>query len=482
MRDICIERSENLLRVAVRENGFIEECFIEEKTTEPTVGEIYKARVKNIVPGINSIFLDMGLEKEGYMYYSEELKSINIKKGDELLVEVLKEPLGEKGAKVTHKVSIPGKYIVLSKGKTGINFSKRINDDVKKKLILAELEEIEDVSITIRTEGANVPIELLKNEVNRIKDIYNELLRKLNYSNVCERVFGKKAALSKVLIDNIAKDNLRIYVNNPNDEEFIKRFLDKEENIEIVKYDGLRTLFDYLDIEKEILKLRHNKITLQCGGNIVIEKTEAMYVIDVNSGKNIKEKNLQKTVLTTNIEAAREIGKQIMLRNLSGIIVIDFIDLRDKNDRYKVMKELKNSLSKDGGNSKIFPFTELDLVQISRKRRGKSIYDSIEEKCSQCNGQGKVLRLSYVEQLIKNEILRSLEENTINSFYIEIDSTYKERVSGDIVKFLKNIDGLDKEIYLNYVDGIDGFKVEPIIFLNQKENLKNYLIKGVEKC
>ncbi|WP_297634054.1 ribonuclease E/G [uncultured Clostridium sp.] len=481
MREICIERSEKFLRVAVRDNGILEECFIEEKTEEPTVGEIYKAKIKNIVPGINSIFLDMGLSKEGYMYYSDELKKLNVKKGDELLVEVLKEPLGDKGAKVTHKVSIPGKYIVLSKGNDGIVFSKRINDDVKKQLILAELKKIDGVTLTIRTEGAKAPLEALENESNRLKDIYDELLRKLNYSNTCERVFGKKAALSKVIIDNITKEDLKIYVNNENDEEFIKKFLDKE-NVIIERYEGLRTLFDYLDIEKEILKLRHNKIALPCGGNIVIERTEAMYVIDINSGKNIKEKNLQKTVLETNVEAAREIGKQIMLRNLSGIIVIDFIDLRDKNDRFTVMRELKKSLSKDGGNSKIFPFTELDLIQISRRRRGKSIYDSIEEKCTLCQGTGNVLRLAYVETLIKNEILKSLEENTIKSFYIELDSTYKERVSGDIITFLKNIDGIDKEIYLNYVDGISGYKVEPIIFLNQRENLKNYLIKAVEKC
>ncbi|MGL5415206.1 MAG: ribonuclease E/G [Clostridium sp.] len=480
MREVCIERSENLLRVAVRENGVLEECFIEEKSDEPVTSEIYKARVKNIVPAINSIFLDMGLPKEGYMYYSDDLKKLNIKKGDELLVEVLKEPLGDKGAKVTHKVSIPGKYIVLSKGEGKIEFSKRIHDEVKKQLILAELEPIEGVNLTIRTEGQNVSVDVLKAEANRLKGIYEKLLNKLNYSNVCERVFGKKAALSKVIIDNITKEDLKIYVDNEEDERFIKKFLD-EENITIEKYEGLRTLFDYLDIEKEILKLRHNKISLPCGGNIVIEKTEAMYVIDINSGKNIKERNIQKTVLTTNVEAAREIGKQIMLRNLSGIIVIDFIDLRDKNDRFTVMKELKKALSKDGGNSKIFPFTELDLIQISRRRRGKSIYDSIEEQCNLCNGTGNILRLTYVEQLIKNEILKSLEENTIKSFYIELDSSYKERVQGDIISFLKNIDGLDKEIYLNYVDGIDGYKVEPIIFLNQRKNLKKYLIKGVEK-
>lgn len=481
MKEIFIERRDKSLRIAVKFNNELEECFIEEKTDEPTTGEIYKGRVKNIVPAINSLFIDLGLEKEGYMYFSEELKRTNIKKGDELLVEVLKEPLNGKGAKVTNKYSIPGKYLVFTYGETNISFSKRINDEVKKKLILAELEEVEGINIVVRTEGSNVPIEVLKKEREKLKEIYEEMNRKLLYSIELGKVYGEDISLNKVLKDNITKGNVKIYVDNIKDYEFVSSCIDGEENVSLVMYEGLRTLFDYYNIEKEILKLRHNKVTLNCGGDIVIEKTEAMYVIDVNSGKNIKGRSLEKTILQTNVEAAKEIGKQIMLRNLSGIILIDFIDMRDKSHRFEVMKALKESLKIDKGNSKIYPFTELDLVQITRRRRGKSIYDSIEEKCDLCKGSGNILKLSYIEDLIKNDILRSVEDNTIESFYIELDSIYKERVQGDLFSFLKNIGGLDKEIFLNYLDGINGYKIEPLIFKNQKENLENYRVKNIEK-
>ena len=202
-----------------------------------------------------------------------------------------------------------------------------------------------------------------------------------------------------------------------------------------------------------------------------------MYVIDVNTGKNIKERNFEKTILETNVEAAHEIGKQILLRNLSGIIVIDFIDLRDKSHKSQVMRALKESLQEDIGNIMIFPFTELDLVQIARKRRGKSTYDYMEEVCSCCKGQGRLLKLSYVEEMIQNEIIRYSNENGINEFLIELEEVYEERVRGDIVSFLKNIDGLGKEIYINYVSGIEGYRVEPLIFQNQKANVEKYKIK-----
>lgn len=481
MREIFIERRDKSLRIAVKNNNELEECFIEEKSEEPTTGEIYKGRVKNIVPAINSLFIDLGLQKEGYMYFSEELKKTNIKKGDDLLVEVLKEPLNEKGAKVTNKYNIPGKYLVFTHGETAITFSKRITDEVKKKLIEAELEEVNGVNIVVRTEGVNVPIELLKNEREKLKEAYEEMNRKLLYSTELSKVYGEDISLNKVLKDNITKGNLKIYVDNINDYDFVSSCIDGEENVNVVIYEGLRTLFDYYNIEKEILKLRHNKVKLSCGGDIVIEKTEAMYVIDVNSGKNTKGRTLEKTILQTNIEAAKEVSKQIMLRNLSGIIVIDFIDMRDKSHRFEVMKALKESLRSDKGNSKIYPFTELDLIQITRKRRGKSIYDSIEEKCSLCKGSGNILKLSYIEDLIKNDILRSVEDNTIESFYIELDSIYRERVKGDLFNFLKNIGGLDKEIFLNYLDGIDGYKIEPLIFKNQKDNLESYRVKNIEK-
>ncbi|MBE6047914.1 MAG: ribonuclease [Clostridium sp.] len=475
MKEILIERRGKTLRIAIKNKGKLLESIVDEEIDEPRIGELYKGRVKNIIPGTNSIFVDLGLDKEGYLYYSNELKRTGIKKGQEILIEVIKEPLNEKGAKLSTKFGIASKYMVLEKGK-GIEFSTRFKDDVKKALIAAELPEIDGAKLIVRTEAANVSIEELMHERNLLLKEYDEINRRMKYSTKLGKLYGENLAISKVLRDKVGIDGANIIVNDEADFEFIKKYIKDDENVKLKLFDKGKNLFDFYDIERELLKLRHRKVVLPCGGSIIIEKTEAMHVIDVNTGKNIKERSFEKTILETNIEAAREIGRQILLRNLSGIIVIDFIDLRDKSHKAQVMKELKEALKDDCGNLKIYPFTELNLVQISRKRIGKSIYEYMEEKCPLCNGSGRLLKLSYLEGLIGNEISRYSHENGINEFFIEIEESYMDKIKGDLVSFLKNIDGLDKEIYINYITGIEGYRIEPLIFQNQKKNIEKYLI------
>ena len=481
MKEIFIERREKVLRIAVKANNELVESIVEEQNDEPIIGEIYKARIKNILPAINSIFVDLGLSKEGYMYYSDDLKSMNVKKGDDILVEVIKEPINDKGAKLSHKVSIPGKYVVLNCYKSGINFSKRITDEARKREILNHIKPLDDVSITVRTEGINAEIDVLQIEIDKLYEEFKNMIRQMKHSTELKKLYGENPTLNRLLRNSYNDENTKIYVDNDEDFETVVKVVGSQQRIQIERYNGIRNLFDCYGIEKELIKLRHNKVNLHCGGYIVIDKTEAMYVIDVNSGKNIKERNFNKTILETNLEAAREIGKQIRLRNLSGIIVVDFIDMRDRSQREIVMSELHSSLKDDKGNVKIFPFTELDLVQIARRRQGKSIYEYMEEECSRCKGRGIILKLSYIEGLIKNEIIRMKEENAIDCFKIEVDSVYKDRIKEDIFSFLKEIDGLDKEIYLDYVDGIEGYKIEPLLFQAQKENLKKLKVEEIEK-
>ena len=480
MREIFIERDELLLRIAIKDNGRLVECFFEEISKDPKMGEIYKGRVKNIVPAINSIFVDIGLEKEAYMYYSNELKDSGIKKGDELLVEVIKEPLNNKGAKVSKNVSIPGRFMVLTLGESGINFSKRINSQEERDRISKVINEKDGYGITIRTEAVHAGDEDLLEEKLRLLSEFDIIINKLNYSLNLGKVYGENIILNKVIMENLGS-NCKIITNNDEDLREISSIIEVNKDIVIEKYNENISLFNHYGIEKEILKLRHKKVALNCGGNIVIDKTEAMYVIDVNSSKNIKGRSFDKTILETNLEAAKEIGRQIRLRNLAGIIVIDFIDMRDFSQKALVMDELKDALKEDKGNVKIFPFTELDLIQVARKRRGKSIYEYLEEGCKRCNKEGFVLKLSYIEKLIRNEVIKAEEENSIKSFYIELDKNYEAIVRGDEFSFLSNINSLDNEIYLNFVDGIEGYKIEPLIFNSQKENVKNYLVKAYEK-
>ena len=479
MREVFIEKRESLIRIAVKENQQLVECIVEEDSVEPKIGQIYKGRVKNILPAINSIFLDIGLKKEAYLYYSEELKAKGIKKGNELLVEIIKEPLGNKGAKVSNKVSLLGKSVVLNIGDEGVSVSKRVTDIEVRRRLISLVEPLRDFGIIFRTDAQHMSDEVLRDEINRLILKKDEMEKKLLY----HKGLGLIQSNSQIekYFEELEDIKTKIYIDDSEYFKYIRDIMAMKEKVTIELTEGNRTLFDYFGIEKEIIKLRHKKVNLNCGGYIVIEKTEAMYTIDVNSGKNTSARDFNKTILQTNMEAAKEVGRQIRLRNLSGIIIVDFIDMRDESQKKKVQKAIKESLVSDKGNVKIFPFTELDLVQISRKRKGKSIYEYLEEPCKKCKSNGFVLKRSYIENLIRNEIIKCYNENEIKDFYVVVDKNYEEDITSDLFNFINNIDGLDKEIYLNFIEDIEGYSVEPLIFCNQKENYKKYKIKTIEK-
>lgn len=473
MRELFIERREKLLRIAVKENNTLSECFIEEETNEPLPGEIYKGVIKNIVPAINCAFIDIGFEKNAYMYTDS---TMSIKKGHEILVEVVKEQVGTKGAKVTPFFTLPGKYLVLSPKREGLVFSKKILDKSRLDELEQEIQLIDGMGLIVRTNAQHASLNIIKEEFKELNEIYNKIEREFNYSLKPKKLYGENSLLNKVLRDNINRDTGRIIVDSSKDFNIVENYVDREENIELLLYKENRTLFDYYGIEKEILSLRNNRVNLKCGGHIVIDKTEAMYVIDVNSGKNVTSRTFEKTIEETNLEAASEIGRQIRVRNLSGIIVVDFIDMDKVVTKEKVLNTLRNSLEGDKNKSTIYPFTELNLVQIARRRRGKSIYEYIEEPCYLCNGNGKRLKFSYITLLIRNEILKTDGESSIKDFYLEVNAMYKESITGNMVEFLKEIDGITRNVYLNFVDTIEYYKVEPLIFKNQIENVKQYMV------
>ena len=479
MREVFVESREKQIRVAVKQNGELVQCIVEEETSKPQIGEIYKGRIKNIVPAINSIFVDIGLEKEAYMYYSDELKRMNIKKGQDILIEVVKEPLCDKGAKVTHKISIAGKNLVLIMGDEGLSLSKRIEDVIDRQRLTSIIKPIKDVGIVLRTESVKATEEELLKELAILLEKKEAMERKLRYSTNLGKL--QSNTILKKFFEEIENKKTKVFFDNEEYLNNISEILKDKEHIQLSLYGEKRSLFDFYGIEKEILKLRHKKVNLPCGGYIIIDKTEAMYVIDVNSGKNIKGRDFSKTIFQTNLEAARECGRQIKLRNLSGIILIDFIDLREDYQKPKIIEELRKALKEDKGNVKVYPFTELGLIQVSRKRKGKSIYEYLEEPCKVCKSNGFLLKRSYIENLIRNEIIKCSRENSIKDFYIEIDKNYEHDITGDLFNFIKNIEGLDKEIYLNFAYDIEGYKIEPLIFSNQKDNYQHYKIKTIEK-
>lgn len=481
MEEVFIERQESILRIALKENNKLKECFIEEESLEPSPGEIYKGVVKNIVPAIKCAFIDIGYEKNAYMYIHDKYGNSHIKNGDEVVVEIMKGPISDKGPKATTQISVPGRYVVLVTYNKEINFSRKIgNDDNFKEYINETLNKPHDVGVMIRTNSLNAEIEDINKEIEELYVIYKHIIQEASYSLKSKLLYDGGGSLGRILKDILNEQTSKVVVDKKEDYDYIHKFIKNKSDLDIDLnfYEEKENIFSYYNIEKSILSLRNSKVALPGGGNIIIEKTEAMYVIDVNSAKNTKELSIEKTALNTNLEAAREICSQIMMRNLSGIIVIDFIDLKNYEAKKKVMSVLKEGFREDKKKTVIYPFTQLNLVQIARKRRGKSIYDYIEEECFLCNGKGKKIKFSYITNLIKNEIIKMSNSYKFEDVYIEIDAIYQKDILDYILGFIRSIEALDKKVYVNFVDGLEYFKVEPLLFNSQVKKFQNLKIYG----
>lgn len=437
MKEIFIERQKQILRIAIKEDNKLKECFIEEEIDEPMPGQIYKGKVQNIVPAIKSAFIDIGYEKNCYMYLDSKFNNTKLKKNEDIIVEVMKEDIGNKGAKVTNAFSIAGRYVVLETLHKDVKFSKKLYEEEIKSHIKENINKPEDVGITVRTNAASASIEHINEEIDKLYEIYKSILKDSRYSLKPKLLYSDEGIIDRILRDNLDENTHKIVVDNKKDYDYINEFIKNQTDIKtsIEIYEAARTLLSFEGIEKEIEKLRNNKVFLKCGGYIIIDKTEAMYVIDVNSGKNIKNNSMRDTVLKTNLEAAEEIARQIILRNLSGIILVDFIDMDNQEDKVAVMQALTTGFEKDKNKTVIYPFTELNLVQIARRRRGKTIYEYMEESCSSCKGRGKRFRLSYLNQCMRNEVLKIDREQGIQDIYIELGKSYKKEVMDDLVQW-----------------------------------------------
>lgn len=478
MKEIFIERQRENVRIVLREDNHIKELFIEEDNKSPQVGEIYVGMVKNIIPAIKSAFVDIGWNKNAYLYLDKKFNNTHIKKGDYILVEVVKEDLNKKGPKVTNAITIPGRYTVLQILNNEITFSHKIKDEKIRTEIQNNIVKPKDVGILIRTEAINTSIENINDEIRRLSDVYSSLIEKSKYKMNTGLLFQNGGTVGKILRDKLNDNISKIYLNCREDYVYVSKFLKEygENNIKLDIYEGERNLLDYYAIEKEILSLRNKKVYLNCGGYIIIDKTEAMYVVDVNSGKNVKGNSMEKTIFTTNMEAADEICNQIILRNLNGIIVIDFIDMNNENLKEKVLDKLKQGLKRDKNKSVVYPFTELNLVQIARKRQGKTIYDYIEQPCKCCSGKGSIVSFSYMKLLIRNEIINILNMREIKDIYIELNKRYKDYIDKNRIQFISEVEALEKNIYINYIDAENQYKVEPLIFKNQIKDVEDLKI------
>ncbi|MEG0133640.1 MAG: ribonuclease E/G [Clostridium sp.] len=473
MKNIFIERQESLLKVAIKQGDILRECFVEEETNSPKIGDIYKGVVKNIVPAMHCAFVDIGYEKNCYMSIEGKLHGNTPKKGDEVMVEIVKEELGKKGPKVTENISIPGTYVVLTNEHNRFEISRKIRTPNFKELIEENLLKPDELGVVIRTKAEGVDFTTLKAEVDELVDRYNEMHNKFIYSAKVGPLYKDNGILSRVM-RNFTDGGANIVVDHLEDYNYYKDLIEKKKiaNIQVELYEGTLSIFDNYLIEKEILVLRHNKINLTSGGNIVIDHTEAMTVVDVNTAKNTKSTTAENTILITNKEAAIEIVRQIRLRNLGGIILVDFVDMKSVEDKNQVIDILRKEFIDDKNSPKVYPFTELNLVQITRKKYGKSICDYVFKRCEQCRGRGQKISLEYLLNILKGKIRKIKDEQDIKNIYIELDSIYEKEIKNNVFEFALKLDALDCDIFIKFEERLYNFKIEPVVFHSQIETIE----------
>jgi len=357
---------------------------VDKKGASKLVGSIFKGKVKRLAKGMGGAFVDIGLEREAYL----PLKGEEVKVGQSLLVQVVREGIGEKGAKLTNKIKIPGKYIVYMPENQEVKCSSKLSKEEKCDMLNFIADHLSNEGVILRTSSARAKKEEILEELERLRGIYRQLRSKLE-SLKKPQVLWEEQPEYLSLIRSYWYDMEAIFCNDVEIWHKIMDFLEDFESSLMKKVLYIKQMPKDLLLKDALRKISQRYVWLRGGGYIVIDETEAMTVIDVNSGDPCGDTQ-EENALKTNLEAAEEIARQIVLRDLGGIIMIDFIDMKSQENKDKVMNALKEALGDDLCNVQIYGFTKLGVLEMVRKKAGKSVPDLLFERCPLCGGLGKV--------------------------------------------------------------------------------------------
>ena len=439
-------------RIAILEDNKLVELFTEKKEQQLVMGNVYKGIIKNVLPGMGAAFVEIGLKRTAFLHYkdldpnflsSSQRKifftnnSANIDKiltpGEEIAVQVKKEPLGKKGARLTCKLSLPGKFLVYIPKNNKIALSRKITSSSEKKRIKSILESVTppNTGVIVRTEADGISEEDFIQEMNGLNKTWKLIEKQLQYAKAPVCVFDENDLSFTLVRDLFSSKVDRLVVDDKSLQNSIVSRL-QDVSPELIKrielYNEDSPIFDAYGIEKEIEEIFDSKINLPSGGNITIQQTEALVAIDVNTGSFTGISHYEDTIKKTNIEAAYEMARQIRLRDLSGIMVADFIDMKGESDKEEVYSLLKSSLKRDRAKNRVFPFSPLGVIEISRKRTRPSLLLTYSEQCPYCNGSGHLLSkdsvavrisrwLKRAEYFLKNVPLKIIVHKNVKKFF-----------------------------------------------------------------
>lgn len=422
MKKIIVECLISSQKTAILEDDKLIELLIEDNKNSKKVSNIYRGIVKKVIPGIQACFVDVGFEKLAYLQLD---KDSNIKAGQDILVQVNKEAVGTKGAKLNTEISLAGRYLVYIPTNDRITLSNKILDEKERFRLkkIAKSVSNDSEGIIIRTEAVGCTKEELEQDIKALKEKYEEILKEYRLGIGPKLLYKELDFSSKYIKENVNDETEKIITNDIAKYEELKKIL---ESIKIEYKDKLileenKDIFDLYRVENQIDKALNKKVWLKSGGYLIIDKTEALTVIDVNTGKFTGNLKLEETVYKTNIEAAIEVCRQLKLRDIGGIVIIDFIDMHKATYKKEVINILNEELKKDKRKTEVLGMTRLGLVELTRRRERDSIDKYYLSDCETCEGNSKVKSINSVLDDIEKEIIRISTHTSYNDIIIELD-------------------------------------------------------------
>ena len=444
-KELVINTTSHETRIALLESGHIAELYIERNRELGIVGNIYRGRVIRVLPGMQAAFVDIGLEKAAFLYVADVLDEMEavehyvevghrhdqhseetseerpplppieelLQEGQEILVQVAKEPLGTKGARITSHISLPGRNLVYMPTVDHVGISRRIENEEERDRLkhLIDVMRPEGTGFIVRTVAESRDGEELKADMDYLVNLWEKISEHCEDKGAPCLIHSDLDVTSKVLRDILTEDVSRIIVDSPDEFDKIGSFLNTfmpGHNFQVDQYKGGEPIFDSFGLEVEIARALGRKVWLKSGGYIIIEQTEALTAVDVNTGRFVGKHNLEDTILKTNLEAVKEVAFQLRLRNIGGLIIIDFIDMEKEAHREKVHGSLEEVLKNDKSKTNILKISELGLVEMTRKRVRESIGRTLCEACPYCDGRGYVKSRTTTVYEIFRELQREM--------------------------------------------------------------------------
>lgn len=439
-------------RVALIENGILQEIHVERHTKRGLVGNIYRGKVSRVLPGMQAAFVDIGLEKAAFLHASdiaihsellEEVSTSQIEKqdirelvrdGQDIVVQVVKDPIGTKGARLTTDITIPSRYLVFMPNVGHVGVSQRIEDEKERERLKQLMQQHcqDDIGFILRTAAEGVGEQELAQDAEFLKRLWAKIQSRLKKKNPV--LYEDLPLARRVLRDFVGTELDRIRIDSNLSLQELQHFT-KEYAPELHKlleyYPGERPIFDLYDVENEAQRALERRVDLKSGGYLIIDQTEAMTTVDINTGAFVGHRNLEETIFNTNIEATQAIARQLRLRNLGGMILIDFIDMTNEDHKRRVLHSLEVATGKDRVKANIHGFTALGLIEMTRKRTRESLEHILCDDCPVCKGRGSMKTVETICFEIMREIVRVNRAYDADKFVVYAAPAVAEALMGE---------------------------------------------------